>query len=106
MTQKPLKSPEELAAQSVFSVARYEQARSAKHDMIRELVLEHKRVDVLCEYVLGGEPPMWFHRDLPAPLRSYSLLPMTPGPSLFLSQWVKQGSESRYGSSSGKQRLC
>jgi hypothetical protein len=59
-----LKAPEEVAARSTYSVERYEQARTARYEMIRELVLEHRRLDVLCEYVLGGDPPMWFHRDM------------------------------------------
>lgn len=58
-------TPDEMAAAyGPFSIERYEQARADKHAVIRELVLEHRRLDVLCEYVLGGDPPTWFHREM------------------------------------------
>lgn len=37
-----------------------------ENELIRKLVLEHKRIDVLCKYVLDAtmEPPFWFHMEL------------------------------------------
>lgn len=45
-------------------VSNYEKTVEAKNDMIRSLVIDHGRIDIFCEYILGGEPPMWFHQDM------------------------------------------
>lgn len=40
------------------------QATFTKDALIRELVIEGNRIDIFCEYIMGGDPPMWFHRDM------------------------------------------
>ena len=54
------------APQQHVAAAHYEQAKQSRHAMIRKLVLEHKRIDILCEYVLDKtrDAPMWFHEEL------------------------------------------
>jgi intein/homing endonuclease len=49
------------------SVDRYERARNVRYDMIRELVIEHRRIDILAQYVLKGpkeDDPTWFHLEM------------------------------------------
>lgn len=53
-------------------ISKYEKTVSSKNDMIRTLVIEHKRLDILCEYVLGGDPPLWFHQEMMEWQDSYS----------------------------------
>lgn len=45
---------------------KYERAKRNRHAMIRKLVLEQDRIDILCEYVLDlhKDPPMWFHEEM------------------------------------------
>ncbi len=45
-------------------VSNYEKTVDAKNQMIRKLVIEHRRLDILCEHVLGGESPLWFHKEM------------------------------------------
>lgn len=45
-------------------IARYEASREATNDMLRKLVIEHDRMDIFCEFIMGGDPPMWFHTEM------------------------------------------
>jgi hypothetical protein len=42
----------------------YEQTQESRREMTRRLVLEHGRLDLFAEYVMGGDAPMWFHEDM------------------------------------------
>lgn len=57
---------EQQAAYGGYSIARFEQARAARNDMLRQLIIEHRRLDILCEYILrgDGDHPMWFHLEM------------------------------------------
>jgi hypothetical protein len=58
---------EHQAAHTGFSVSTFERARAARNDMLRQLVIEHRRIDILCEYILRGENgdhAMWFHQEM------------------------------------------
>jgi hypothetical protein len=47
-------------------VAKYEEVKEARFEMIRELVVVYDRVDILADHVLykDGDPCMWFHKEM------------------------------------------
>lgn len=40
------------------------ETQKSKNAIIRELVLHHRRFDILAEFVLGYDPPQWFHEEM------------------------------------------
>lgn len=42
----------------------YEDTIDSRWAMIRRLVLDHNRMDILADYVLGGDSPEWFHKEM------------------------------------------
>lgn len=66
--RRDVATPEEFRANvSPFSLERYEKTRESRYELIRQLVSENHRIDVLCNYVLvgdNGDPLQWFHLDM------------------------------------------
>lgn len=64
MAKKPKRKRK--APEKHVAVARYEEVKRNRHAMIRKLVLEHGRIDILCEYVLDKDrdAPLWFHEEM------------------------------------------
>lgn len=62
-TVKPRKAKRARKPPLGVLVDKYDATKRSRYDMIRELVLDHDRVDVLAKYVLGYEPED-FHREM------------------------------------------
>lgn len=69
MLRKPINPNEEenFTVPGYIVSAQYEEAREARREMVRRLVIDHGRIDILINYVLhqeGADPPQWFHYEM------------------------------------------
>ena len=43
---------------------RFRETKAHTQDILRTLVVEKRRMDILAEFVLGYDPPQWFHKEM------------------------------------------